>query len=459
MTCNIKNPPKLEDEAAYESWKNDVTIWTDLTDLPKEKQALAIHLSLSGRARIASSEIAVADLKKDDGVSTIIKKLDNLFLADEGRRQFGAFHNLYNFRRSEDVEVDRFISEFEHLYFKFSEQKMTLPDSVQAFMLLAACNLSEDERKLVMSAITVVTYENMKSALKRIFARQIALKLKEVSSAEIKVEPLYERFEHDNSDVLYVKRGRETWLGGARRGSRFGTSAVRGAGARLVQSRTNERTRGRGNVHPAMYGSRQMNPLNRNGEISRCMICDSKFHWARNCPDAYENKEEREQENCSDTNETDEVVHMALFMGNNGSPSQAEKLQNLLAESSGHAILDTGCSATVCGLKWFNSYVDELSSYDKSKIVENKSASSFTFGDGAAVKSLKKVTMPCYLGSKRSTVTTDIVECGIPLLLSKKSMKKASMCLDFKNDTVKIGKDLIHLSCSTSGHYLLPISL
>ena len=134
MTCNIKNPPKLEDEAAYESWKNDVTIWTDLTDLPKEKQALAIHLSLSGRARIASSEIAVADLKKDDGVSTIIKKLDNLFLADEGRRQFGAFHNLYNFRRSEDVEVDRFISEFEHLYFKFSEQKMTLPDSVQAFM-------------------------------------------------------------------------------------------------------------------------------------------------------------------------------------------------------------------------------------------------------------------------------------------------------------------------------------
>ena len=57
----------------------------------------------------------MADLKKDYGVITIIKKLDNLFLANEGRRQFGAFHNLYNFRRSEDVEVDRFISEFEHL--------------------------------------------------------------------------------------------------------------------------------------------------------------------------------------------------------------------------------------------------------------------------------------------------------------------------------------------------------
>ena len=46
---------------------------------------------------------------------------------------------------------------------------MTLPDSVLAFMLLAVSNFSESERKLAMSAITNVSYNNMKAALKRIF--------------------------------------------------------------------------------------------------------------------------------------------------------------------------------------------------------------------------------------------------------------------------------------------------
>ena len=122
MSCNLKNPPKMDEDSAYESWKKDVELWTDLTDLPKGKQAIAIHLSLSGRARVASSEINAEDLKKDTGVATLLEKLDTLFLADKGRRQFGVFHQLYNFRRAEGVEVGKFISEFEHLYFKFTQQ-------------------------------------------------------------------------------------------------------------------------------------------------------------------------------------------------------------------------------------------------------------------------------------------------------------------------------------------------
>ena len=70
MACNLKNPPKLEDESAYESWRKDINIWTDLTELPKGKQAVSINLSLSGRARSASSEIDADDLNKEDGVQT-----------------------------------------------------------------------------------------------------------------------------------------------------------------------------------------------------------------------------------------------------------------------------------------------------------------------------------------------------------------------------------------------------
>ena len=168
-SSSIKGLLKLENENAYENWKKDINIWCELTDIDAEKRAPAIHLSLTGRARVASSEIGIDDLKKKDGVNLLITKLDSLFLADQGRRQFTAFHKLYNFRRSVDARVDTFVTEFEHVYYKFKQHDMMLPDTVMAFMFLVASNLTESERHLVMSAITSVSYENMKSALKRIF--------------------------------------------------------------------------------------------------------------------------------------------------------------------------------------------------------------------------------------------------------------------------------------------------
>ena len=91
--------------------------------------------------------------------------------------------------------------------------------------------------------------------------------------------------------------------------------------------------------------------------------------------------------------------------------------------------------------------------------VEDNFSSSYTFGDGVTVSSLKRVILPCFIGEMRANVTTDVVDCNIPLLMSKRSMKKARMCLDFESDTVKISDKVIQLRSSMSGHYLLPISL
>ena len=165
MANVIKEPPKLDSDDKYENWKRDIQIWYELTTLEKSKRALAIHLSLTGRARLASSEITVADLKKDTGVTTLLEKLDNLFLPDKSRRQFLAFNKLYNLRRSSETNIKDFISEFDHVYYEFTEQSMSLPDSVIAFMLLASCNFSDSEMQLVMSAVTDVNYAAMSSAI------------------------------------------------------------------------------------------------------------------------------------------------------------------------------------------------------------------------------------------------------------------------------------------------------
>ena len=103
MAGNVfKNPPNFNSDMNYESWKKDIAIWCKLTDIPKDKQALAIHLVLTGKARQASSEVEVSELEKEDGVERLISKLDQLFLMDESRRQFRAFQELYNLRRSTD---------------------------------------------------------------------------------------------------------------------------------------------------------------------------------------------------------------------------------------------------------------------------------------------------------------------------------------------------------------------
>ena len=77
------------------------------------------------------------------------------------------------------------------------------------------------------------------------------------------------------------------------------------------------------------------------------------------------------------------------------------------------------------------------------------------------VVSKRRVTIPCWMGGEQGVVSTDVVDCNIPLLLSRKSMKLAGMILDFPNDKVTVGKKKrdIKLKTTKSGHYALPLSL
>ena len=55
-------------------------------------------------------------------------------------------------------------------------------------------------------------------------------------------------------------------------------------------------------------------------------------------------------------------------------------------------------------------------------------------------------------------LNTNIVVSDIPLLISRKSMKKANMTLDFKNDHAFIFDQSIQLLVTKSGHYGIPIN-
>lgn len=70
MVSNYRVPPGFDEGKPYESWKNEVAIWTRVTELDKDKQALAVVLALSGRARETGMEVPADDLNKDTGMDT-----------------------------------------------------------------------------------------------------------------------------------------------------------------------------------------------------------------------------------------------------------------------------------------------------------------------------------------------------------------------------------------------------
>ena len=43
-SSNLKNPPVFKEDGDYEEWKKDLLLWTILTELPKTKMAIAVHL-------------------------------------------------------------------------------------------------------------------------------------------------------------------------------------------------------------------------------------------------------------------------------------------------------------------------------------------------------------------------------------------------------------------------------
>lgn len=72
--------------------------------------------------------------------------------------------------------------------------------------------------------------------------------------------------------------------------------------------------------------------------------------------------------------------------------------------------------------------------------------------------SLKKVNLPINIGGKPGYILTDLVDCEVPLLLSKHSIKEAGGQLDFVKDTITLFGTEIKLQHTSSGHYCIPIT-
>ena len=104
-----------------------------------------------------------------------------------------------------------------------------------------------------------------------------------------------------------------------------------------------------------------------------------------------------------------------------------------MGETFNMALLDSGCSKTVCGTIWLDVYRQTLEGEMLARSKEvTPSSSSFKFGNDTHTKSLGKVVLPIYIDGWKH-IDVEVISSEIPLLFSRGLMKKMSTTIGFED--------------------------
>ena len=450
MSSDWKAPPKLKEP--YSDWKVELEIWQNFTSVEKGKQGGAVFLSLPNpsSARDAVLQLGSAVINSETAVAQITAKLDTLFLTDTNILTYQAWKQFIKFKRPHNMNMKDYSIEFNKRYNSCKAKSITLPESVLAIQFLESANLPESQHKLALATCSTLDYKSMSSQVLKIttdIATSTASKI--LPPENIKIEsPTFaaesekygtEDYEDHQDEEEEEDEDHSETLYGYRYGKKF---------SKPYSNPYRGQTRGRyqhpqsrnppGNIHrnsgalPKQRKTKQLNATDKFGRPLQCRECLSIYHLEEKCP---------------------EIDGNIVLLTDEVTPTS-----KLLEETLGCMVVDSGCIHTVCGTTWIQSYIESLSCKDRKTITTEKSTGKFRFGNGTAFESLKYVTIPVYLGKSRIQIGTDVVDCDIPLLFSKNSLKKGKGSINFEQDTIQILNQKLKLEQSSTGHYFLRLA-
>ena len=158
-------------------------------------------------------------------METLLNKLDSVFQNEAIDEAHNVYSMFINFSHAENVDINEYILEYEHLYKKMEDFRMKLPDAVLTFKLLGGTSLSVDDRKLALALGKDIKFNDMKWALKRLFNETSST---DISNIAIK-----------DDEAFYSK----------------------------LKSRNSFKNKS------IAKDKQQHNPFDKNGKISKCVIC------------------------------------------------------------------------------------------------------------------------------------------------------------------------------------------
>ena len=432
--------PVFSEDKRYDTWIKEIKAWVLTTTIEKKKQGLSIALAFPEksvvRRRIFDESDNLDDLDADDGVDKLILRLDKWYKQDNVAAQHCSWREMIGYERKKGETMASYISEFTRRHIALKKYKSTISGGNVAFILLDNAGLEYNEKQLVLTGVSYEDESKMLDQMEKSLMKycgnqdifsgnsQACSTNVNASSITVKSEPVF-KIEEVNATQ---SRGRYE-----NRGNFGNRGRSRGPDRRNFNH-------GRGSF--------------KNWNGYKCYICGSEYHLVAKCPkNTYINEsEDKDKDSYKPYEES-----WCSMVYNDEETFNVHNNSKLFWDSIMYAILDTACTTTVCGREWLIMFIESLTDEEKAKILEKKSDSTFRFGDGKVYESLKQVRIPVKIAGREEFITTDVVECFIPLLLSKKSMKVGKMKIDLENDTAMVKGTKVKLDCTTSGHYRLPL--
>ena len=500
-------PPSFKEGNNYEAYKKEIEIWQLMKPCSAEEQGPLLFRTLTGRAKVAALELSVKEVGSAKGLELILKKLDKLYLADKNKRICSVLEQFESFRRSPNMTMAMFVLDFERLHNELEKFQIVYPDGVLAYRIMKAANMSRGHEELLRATVATGewSYDAVKEQLSKIFNDVVAIKpLTEASNSApempIKIEETffsdsnfeesqsvnanydedviqYENFTNADSeneynypkydtssethDIYYgPSKGNTPWKWNTQNYRRSNQGIWR---PRSYQSPPNQRTyqRVQDNGNYQKF-SQKPNPFTQNPKDYRgfptvCRKCRSIYHYWENCPHVspQERMNATPKKVMFNQNNTQEDLYIALFQ--KSSPTTCDEVICLMSETLDKAVLDSGCTKSCAGKRWFTSYCESLSDDELNQIQTQETQSVFRFGDSPPVVASEKVLLPIKLGNKDILLETEIVPSDIPLLLSKETMKRAKAKMCYEKDKIELFGEEQDMLCTTSGHYAVPI--
>ena len=274
--------------------------------------------------------------------------------------------------KKEEEKMKSYVSNFEAAYKVAKEKGLPeLPHAYRMYQLLENANITDNEYMMVLTGITSNStdlYDDAKKSLLKLF-----------NSAR------NQGTQNDLSSIKHEPNGDTFWGSRTNNGK---TSFVPKSGGHIPWRNPHSKQ----GYQPSRSVSKPINPT-KDGKQLLCNSCGSYRHFAKMCPDRYEGQFHQEKIQGYELEEDQ--------YGGDGSSSQEEEIKDRhlnglkvfdvfsnkvndtvfhSEETIGQVLLDTGCVKSVCGLKWFNDFMDKVKLNTRKQVKKYPSQNTFRFG-------------------------------------------------------------------------------
>ena len=497
---SIRKPPKFDIER-FVSYKDELELWRDSHALIDDPLLIAeITLRAENPLRMVLLQFmkSTKEDKESRTFKALFKILDTEFQRDSHERALMKMQQFQSFRRVPGEDIFTFWIRFNKITADIVATGLDLKAELIFLRALQALELPSNDRLAILSSMNLQANSNCPKTLRIVTQRLLARPIK---SEDVLLENHTEEKEFWElaADVegSFIAKNKVNRPG-------YEAAAIKGAQRQMNYPNTDKNGK-------------------KPGKGMLCYRCGSKEHLARDChlpwtkapafnltkgnsngkkggwnskPSgkvAYHLSEEGTEDPSTDTHwnsESGQNYSAMVDSGRNETEMTAEAsaqgeedafmaqwweedIVMMMADQETcssslpplpMALIDSGASSSVAGMTWIRAW-SKLK--DESWISSiNASMKSFRFGDGslypskgtivinAMVESIQKKWVPINLN-------IDIVECNIPLLISRRALVAMSAVLDFVKNRLSFGNDMnsavVPTIITASGHVSLDL--